>query len=352
MAMTSRRTMLLRSLRSIIGRGRARVLPQEFKEVVRQAAAAAGPSQAPKDPRATVVHHLRGSRKQQPLVFVRAVIRLSREQRGQKTLHLACRKDEVAAEIRDILVGDFFHPTAALVLGMKAVTCLSHFQPQLNPSIEDSIVAWATQEVMTWAPSQEDPEDQHLAHWMQSGQAGVRRKAVSLSSALLHFALHLPSFKNDAEPLLGSLVAQLAVCLADPERDIWRRVREAVSWLHRLLLRQRGLSGKGAPLLWHLGRGHPWRSRCYDLIRVGEVLGPHLTPAQEATYLRTSWEQVRCLDQEWVRVGGLFLLYSLLGQAYTIIEAEEEEEGFKAHVAETIYRLWQGEDIPEELHHI
>uniref|UniRef100_A0ACB8F6B6 Uncharacterized protein n=1 Tax=Sphaerodactylus townsendi TaxID=933632 RepID=A0ACB8F6B6_9SAUR len=159
---------------------------------------------------------------------------------------------------------------------------------------------------------------------MQSRQAGVRRKAISLGSALLHFALHLPSFQNVAEPLLGSLVAQLAVSLADPEPEIRRRVREAVGWLYVLLLRQRGLSGRAAPLVWHLGKGQPWRRRCLDLIRVGEVLGPHLTPSQEAEYLKASWAMVGRLDQEWVRVGGLFLTYSLLGQAYGIMEAAEE----------------------------
>uniref|UniRef100_A0ACB8E699 Uncharacterized protein n=1 Tax=Sphaerodactylus townsendi TaxID=933632 RepID=A0ACB8E699_9SAUR len=54
------------------------------------------------------------------------------------------------------------------------------------------------------------------------------------------------------------------------------------------------------------------------------VLVPHLSLAQEAEYLKASWGMVGRLDLEWVRVGGLFLLHSLLGQAYGIMEAEKE----------------------------
>uniref|UniRef100_A0ACB8F6K6 Uncharacterized protein n=1 Tax=Sphaerodactylus townsendi TaxID=933632 RepID=A0ACB8F6K6_9SAUR len=190
---------------------------------------------------------------------------------------------------QDIVVGDFFRPTTALVLGMRTIASLS-----ICPT------------------------------GCRAGRPGsTAKKAVSLGSALLHFALHLLS-KNVAEPLVGSWVAHLAVSLADPEPEIRRRVREAVRCLYMLLLCQGGLSGRAAPLVWHLGKGQPWRHRCLNLTRVGEGLGPHLPPSQEAEYLKASWAMVGRLDQEWVRVGGLFLTYSLLGQAYGIMEAEEE----------------------------
>uniref|UniRef100_A0ACB8F726 Uncharacterized protein n=1 Tax=Sphaerodactylus townsendi TaxID=933632 RepID=A0ACB8F726_9SAUR len=258
----------LRSLRSILGRGRAQVLPLNFEEVA-AVPASADPADIRQDPASVIIKHLRGSQQpdssqfhQKPLTSLRAIIQHSEAQhwRARTTLQLACTKDEMAAQVR-------------------------------------------------------------------------------VSEA--------------KETLLRA---------GDPEQEIRGRIREAISWLYVLLLHQRGEKGvqggnegelcwKGPPSLtiWCLpARAH--RQRCPPPLAPGRAAvlekqvhqchscgrgsgkatakdsayGPHLSPAQETEYLKASWGMVGRLDREWVRMGGLFLLHSPLGQAYHIMEAEEE----------------------------
>ncbi|KAL8175136.1 UNVERIFIED_CONTAM: hypothetical protein K2H54_014267 [Gekko kuhli] len=55
-----------------------------------------------------------------------------------------------------------------------------------------------------------------------------------------------------------------------------------------------------------------------------------------------------CLSQEWTRVGGLFLLFSLLGQAYSLLE-EEEEELSLLHGEPPRSRSMHGEEMEADL---
>ncbi|KAL8175137.1 UNVERIFIED_CONTAM: hypothetical protein K2H54_014278 [Gekko kuhli] len=248
--------------------------------------------------------------------FLKSVVHICRAQRWRPILNLACTKGQVAGNVKDIMASSGLGPTPTLVLALKAISSPGHFQPPLEEDLIFSIVGWAVRLVFPSSPGREDVAGQHLAYWMQREEAEVRMRAASLSCSLLRF--------NVPEPLFGSAVAQLAVSLMDPVPEIRQRAREAASHLYVLLLRQQGLSGKDAPFVWHLQEGQPLRAGCFNAIRIGKVFGGCLTPAQEESFLRAAWEQVMCLSQEWTRVGGLFLLFSLLGQAYSLLEEEEE----------------------------
>ncbi|KAL8175135.1 UNVERIFIED_CONTAM: hypothetical protein K2H54_014244 [Gekko kuhli] len=216
---------------------------------------------------------------------------------------------------------------------------------------------------------------QHRAYWTQREEAEVRMRAASLSCSLLRFVRQLPSFRalqaseamlqglfretptalhlvgllsNAPEPLFGSVVAQLAVSLLDPVPEIPERAREAASHLYALLLQQ-PMPVKSLRASREEESSSPV-GNAPELLEGGQLPVKSLRRAsQEEAFLKACWEMVMCLAQKWVKVGGLLLLFSLLGQAYGLLEEEKEEEGLKSSVSGFLLDLWEGWGVPEEM---
>ncbi|XP_077166291.1 uncharacterized protein LOC143823652 [Paroedura picta] len=367
-----------RRLRSLLGRGNNQIAPLPIELDYQQEAAvpaAPPPPTTRRDYVRIVARHVSGEHQSQPKRFLKAVAHLCREQQRHTTLHLPCSKREVAASVKEIMVRSLVGTPTSCLLALRAITGLSRFQPPLEEDLRRSLISLGTHLVWTCVSSKESTAGQalegmfkgllkeapttrhlvglldHLTYWMEVGEAEVRAQAASLCSSLLQFARDLPSFQNAAEPQLGSLAARLAVSLLDPEPVIRERAREAVSQLHGLLLQQKGLRGKGTSFLrcpqW---KGQPLRARLYQLVRVSELFGMHFTMQQEMEFLTTCWNIVVSLAQEWRRVGGLLLMYSLLGQAYSLLEEEQEGEGLQISIL--LSELRQGRKVPAEIKHV
>ncbi|XP_039381775.1 uncharacterized protein LOC120398419 [Mauremys reevesii] len=81
-----------------------------------------------------------------------------------------------------------------------------------------------------------------INYWIVSRVSQERARAIRSSTALLRFTITLPEFDNSAEfPRLGHHVAQLALFISDPGKDLSQQAREGVYRLYQLLLHQRGL---------------------------------------------------------------------------------------------------------------
>ncbi|XP_074983180.1 maestro heat-like repeat-containing protein family member 7 isoform X2 [Caretta caretta] len=73
---------------------------------------------------------------------------------------------------------------------------------------------------------------EHINYWIVSRVSQERARAIRSST--------LPEFDNSAEfPRMGHHVAQLALFIGDPAKDISRQAREGVYLLYQLLLHQR-----------------------------------------------------------------------------------------------------------------
>ncbi|XP_044860619.1 maestro heat-like repeat-containing protein family member 7 [Mauremys mutica] len=81
-----------------------------------------------------------------------------------------------------------------------------------------------------------------INYWIVSRVSQERARAIRSSTALLRYTITLPEFDNSAEfPRLGHHVAQLALFISDPGKDLSRQAREGLYCLYQLLLHQRGL---------------------------------------------------------------------------------------------------------------
>ncbi|CAM2117322.1 unnamed protein product [Caretta caretta] len=81
---------------------------------------------------------------------------------------------------------------------------------------------------------------EHINYWIMSRVSQERARAIRSSTALLRFTITLPEFDNSAEfPRMGHHVAQLALFISDPDKDISQQAREGVYRLYQLLLHQR-----------------------------------------------------------------------------------------------------------------
>ncbi|XP_030416822.1 maestro heat-like repeat family member 5 [Gopherus evgoodei] len=84
---------------------------------------------------------------------------------------------------------------------------------------------------------------QHVNLWMVARVSQETARAIRSSTALLRYAVTLPEFDISAEfPRMGHHVAQLALFVSDPDKDISRQAREGTYRLYQLLLQQRGLT--------------------------------------------------------------------------------------------------------------
>ncbi|KAL8175788.1 UNVERIFIED_CONTAM: hypothetical protein K2H54_007940 [Gekko kuhli] len=355
---------MFQRLRAIFSRGR--VAPLALESLGRQEAAAPAPARQPhkRDPADFVEGYLRGIHKvrKQRINFLRAVSGVCKARKAKGLTTLPFDKEAVGEEIKAIMEEDFFCAGPLSLQAMNTLGDISRFQPPLSKGLRTAIAGWALQLVVNGTPGgdsppgqgaceaaeeglrkmlqellREDPSASHLvgllervAYWMQSGRVAVRARAVSLGSSLLCFASGLPSFQMPDDAALGHLLVQLAVSLADPEAGIRAQARETLGQLYRMLL-------------CHQGRERTERGTCgFQMFR------EHLTPEQTQAFLEAAWDHVLRLGQEWVREGGLFLLYSLLGRAQELLE-EEEEDDVKQNLSALLYQLWRGREVPPEV---
>ncbi|XP_043384445.1 uncharacterized protein LOC122462925 [Chelonia mydas] len=82
---------------------------------------------------------------------------------------------------------------------------------------------------------------EHVNFWVVSRVSQERARAIRSSTALLRYTVTLPEFDISAEfPRMGHHVAQLALFVSDPDKDISRQAREGTYRLYQLLLQQMG----------------------------------------------------------------------------------------------------------------
>ncbi|XP_074925089.1 protein MROH8-like [Chelonoidis abingdonii] len=123
---------------------------------------------------------------------------------------------------------------------------------------------------------------------------------------------------------MGHQVAQLALFVSDPDKDISRQAREGINRLYQLLLQQRGLTIHEAEDLWC----HDWHqdSRLLgykNTARVGEVFGKFFSEGQRKYFLQTA---ILAIYDPLLHVSphGLLFTYSILGEAQQLM-------GYKLH---------------------
>ncbi|XP_073166352.1 maestro heat-like repeat-containing protein family member 7 [Lepidochelys kempii] len=126
--------------------------------------------------------------------------------------------------------------------------------------------------------------------WVVSRVSQERARAIRSSTALLRYTVTLPEFDISAEfPRMGHHVAQLALFVSDPDKDISRQAREGTYRLYQLLLRQRGLTIHDAEDLWCYDWHQDSRLLGYkNTARVGEVFGKFFSIGQKRSFLQTA----------------------------------------------------------------
>ncbi|XP_039377634.1 maestro heat-like repeat family member 5 isoform X4 [Mauremys reevesii] len=203
---------------------------------------------------------------------------LAAQQRGQETLEPHCCKAAVVQRIVELIeeLPDDSPPGTILANSLIAVGNLSTMKPALELELETHLLQAAPHAVFTLGTEKdttqvqalhkvmpelldamlgnlllESPETdrlhyilEHVNFWIVSQERG---RAIKSSTALLRYTL--PEFDNPAEfPRMGHHVAQLALFISDPAKDISRQPREGIYWLYQLLLHQRGKES-----IWEMG---------------------------------------------------------------------------------------------------
>ncbi|XP_044863238.1 uncharacterized protein LOC123364843 isoform X2 [Mauremys mutica] len=139
-----------------------------------------------------------------------------------------------------------------------------------------------------WGPCWRSPQTPtgSTTSWRMSQE---RARAIRSSTALLRSTITHPEFDNSAEfPWLGHHVAQLALFISDPGKDLSRQAREGVYRLYQLLLHQRGLPIHEAEDLWCWDWHQDSRILGYrNTAKVGEVFGKFFSEGQRRSFLRT-----------------------------------------------------------------
>uniref|UniRef100_A0ACB8EB76 Uncharacterized protein n=1 Tax=Sphaerodactylus townsendi TaxID=933632 RepID=A0ACB8EB76_9SAUR len=80
---------------------------------------------------------------------------------------------------------------------------------------------------------------QQLVYWAQVDWEAPRYRSTTIIANLLGIMKELPSISILEEDVLGHVVVQLAVSLADPEEGIQQKAREVMSQLLTMLLHRR-----------------------------------------------------------------------------------------------------------------
>ncbi|KAL8175784.1 UNVERIFIED_CONTAM: hypothetical protein K2H54_007832 [Gekko kuhli] len=320
---------MFQRLRAIFSRGR--VAPLALESLGRQEAAAPAPARQPhkRDPADFVERYLSGIHKvrKQRINFLRAVSGVCKARKAKGLTTLPFDKEAVGEEIKAIMEEDFFCAGPLSLQAMNTLGDISRFQPPLSKGLRTTIAGWALQLVVNGTPGGDSPPGQGACEAAEEGLRKMLQELLREDPSASHL-VGLLEMPDDAA--LGHLLVQLAVSLADPEAGIRAQARETLGQLYRMLL-------------CHQGRERTERGTCgFQMFR------EHLTPEQTQAFLEAAWDHVLCLGQEWVREGGLFLLYSLLGRAQELLE-EEEEDDVKQNLSALLYQLWRGREVPPEV---
>nr|XP_048690971.1 maestro heat-like repeat family member 5 isoform X2 [Caretta caretta] len=235
----------------------------------------------------------------QQLLFLQAIYPacLAAQERGEDTLEPRCCKAAVVKRIVELIeeLPDDSSPSAVLAHSLAAVGYLCTMKPALEPALETHLLRAALHSVFTLGTEKdatdiqalhkvipevldamlgnllaESPDTdrlhfilEHVNLWVVSRVSQERARAIRSSTALLRYTVTLPEFDISAEfPRMGHHVAQLALFVSDPDKDISRQAREGTYRLYQLLLQQRGLTIHEAEDLW-----------CYDWHQDSRLLG-------------------------------------------------------------------------------
>nr|XP_048674317.1 maestro heat-like repeat-containing protein family member 1 [Caretta caretta] len=201
---------------------------------------------------------------------------------------------------------------------------------------------------------------EHVNLWVVSRVSQERARAIRSSTALLRYTVTLPEFdvselraqlagsrrrragssglqdllllpglwlrRISAEfPRMGHHVAQLALFVSDPDKDVSRQAREGTYRLYQLLLQQRGLTIHEVEDLWCYDWHQDSRLLGYkNTARVGEVFGKFFSVGQRRSFVQTA---LLAIHDPLLRVSqaGLVLVYSLLGEAQQLMGDTHED---------------------------
>ncbi|XP_073204845.1 uncharacterized protein [Lepidochelys kempii] len=226
-----------------------------------------------------ILEQLQGREKDeaQQLLFLHTInpACLAAQQRGQDTLEPHCCKAAVEERIVELIeeLPDDSPPGTVLANSLIAMGKLSTMTPALEPALETHLLRAALHAVFTLGTEKDTTQVQdlhsvlpdvldamlgnllaespdtnrlhytleHINYWILSRVSRERARAIRSSTTLLRSTITLPEFDNSAKfPRMGHQVAQLALFIGYPAKDITWQAREGVYRLYQLLLHQRG----------------------------------------------------------------------------------------------------------------
>ncbi|XP_053862655.1 uncharacterized protein LOC128824776 [Malaclemys terrapin pileata] len=165
--------------------------------------------------------------------------RLAAQQRGQDTLVPHCCKERIVELIEEL--PDNSPPGAVLANSLIAVGNLSTMTPALEPELETHLLRAALHAVFTLGMEKDTTQVQDLLRVLPDLLDAMlwNLLAESPDTDRLQYILELsPMRGNSAEfPRMGHHMAQLALSVSDPAKDISRQTKEGG---YQLLLHQRG----------------------------------------------------------------------------------------------------------------
>ncbi|CAM2115228.1 unnamed protein product [Caretta caretta] len=177
----------------------------------------------------------------QQLMFLHAIhpACLAAQQRGQDTLETHCCKAAVEERIVELIeeLPDDSPPGAVLSNSLIAVGNLSTMTPTLEPALETHLLRAALHAVFTLGTEKDTTQVQDLHRVLPDVLDAMLGNPLAKSpdTNRLHYTL-----ENSSEFLrMAHHVAQLALFVGDPAKDITQQAREAVYRLYQLLLHQR-----------------------------------------------------------------------------------------------------------------
>ncbi|XP_074985182.1 uncharacterized protein LOC142072428 [Caretta caretta] len=180
----------------------------------------------------------------QQLMFLHAIhpACLAAQQRGQDTLETHCCKAAVEERIVELIeeLPDDSPPGAVLSNSLIAVGNLSTMTPTLEPALETHLLRAALHAVFTLGTEKDTTQVQDLHRVLPDVLDAMLGNPLAKSpdTNRLHYIL-----ENSSEFLrMAHHVAQLALFVGDPAKDITQQAREAVYRLYQLLLHQRVVS--------------------------------------------------------------------------------------------------------------
>ncbi|CAI5762020.1 Hypothetical predicted protein [Podarcis lilfordi] len=285
---------------------------------------------------------------------------IATQHKRRNKLKLLYTKDELTEAVVVVMEKLPVHsvPTSVLPCCMVAIYNLSKIKPPLDPELESCVLRLAmhgvftmdigtggatkqalyrttsaTLEILLRSLLAEDPTTKHLLRilkhihfWIHSKYKVERIRAIKSSAALLRFAVLMPDFDATCKlPELGHHVAELAICIGDPQAAVSRHAKESIFRLYELLLHQKGIRMNNAKELWCRRYQEEKKMLSYiNMMKVGEVFGTFFNEQQRRSFLRTALLAIYSPDRR-VSEAGILLVYSILGNAEELMDVEEKQ---------------------------